>query len=73
MVQIQLSEVDATFLCDQLKRHMSRLDDELVHTDKRSMQRDIAKEVDHLRAVLGQIEDGVVSRDLDLMRHTDAR
>jgi hypothetical protein len=73
MVQIQLSEIDATFLCEQLKRHVTRLDDELVHTDKRSMQRDIAKDVDHLREVLSQIEAVTVSRDLDLMRHVAAR
>ncbi|MBX3265035.1 MAG: hypothetical protein KIS78_17920 [Labilithrix sp.] len=56
MITLQLSLDDARFLCGQLERQLARVDDELVHTDKREMQRELARDVARLRAVLRQLE-----------------
>ncbi|MBX3199553.1 MAG: hypothetical protein KF850_36525 [Labilithrix sp.] len=70
MITLQLSLDDARFLCGQLGRHLERVDDELVHTDKREMQRELARDVARLRAVLRQLES--VTRDVSGSRSVDA-
>jgi hypothetical protein len=55
MLTLQLTPDDARFLCEQLERQLAHIDHELVHTDNRQMQRDLAHDVDRLRAVLGQL------------------
>lgn len=55
MITLQLSQDDARFLRGQLERQLAHVDDELVHTDKREMQRELARDVARLRAVLAQL------------------
>lgn len=55
MITLQLSHDAARFLCAQLERQLAHLDDELVHTDNRQMQRELAREVERLRGMLGQL------------------
>ncbi|HVH46385.1 MAG TPA: hypothetical protein VM925_28785, partial [Labilithrix sp.] len=55
MITLQLTQDDARFLCTQLERQLAHIDDELVHTDKREMQRELARDVARLRSVLGQL------------------
>jgi hypothetical protein len=56
MVTLFLSEADARFLGEQLGRQADHLENELVHTDKREMQRELAQEVERLRGILAKIE-----------------
>ena len=56
MVTLQLNQDDARFLCGQLERQLAHVDDELVHTDRREMQRELARDAARLRAVLQQLE-----------------
>jgi len=55
MITLQLTHDDARFLCAQLERQLAHIDDELVHTDNRQMQRELARDVDRLRMVLGRL------------------
>jgi hypothetical protein len=55
MIILQLSQDDARFLCGQLERQLAHIDDELVHTDKRQMQRELARDVARLRGFLTQL------------------
>ncbi|MDB4958598.1 MAG: hypothetical protein JWO36_6167 [Myxococcales bacterium] len=48
-MRVELTKSDAMFLRDQLARHLERLEDELVHTDKRPMQRSLAADAGRLR------------------------
>jgi hypothetical protein len=47
----ELSKEEAKFLDAHLVRHIESVEDELVHTDKRQMQSELAREVDALRAI----------------------
>ena len=48
-MQLELSKDEALFLKVQLNRHLGELDDELIHTDKRLLQRELAKDAERLR------------------------
>lgn len=50
-----LSTEDAGFLREQLQSQIAHLDDELVHTDKRRMQRALARDIERLRAIAERI------------------
>jgi hypothetical protein len=54
-MQIDLSIEDARFLHQQLTRHIEEMETEIVHTDKRDMQREIAADARRLRAILARI------------------
>jgi hypothetical protein len=54
-MQIDLSIEDARFLHQQLTRHIEEMESELVHTDKRDMQREIAADAKRLREILARI------------------
>jgi len=54
-MQIELSQDDMRFLHQQLARHLEELEGELVHTDKRDLQRAIAADTERLRALLARI------------------
>ncbi len=51
MITLELTHEDAKFLDDQLRRQLERVEDELVHTDKRAMQADIARDLEHLARI----------------------
>lgn len=57
-MQIDLSPDDARFLHQVLARHLQEMENELVHTDKREMQREIAADTRRLRELLGRIPTG---------------
>lgn len=44
----ELSKQEATFLHAQLARHVVRVEDELVHTDKHELQRLLARDLEQL-------------------------
>ncbi len=48
-VTLDLSPEDVRFLADHLGRYMASLDDELVHSDKREIQHELATELERLR------------------------
>lgn len=50
-MQLQLSATEAAFLTQQLNRHIEAMDAELVHTDKRQLQRELASEVAKLKEI----------------------
>ena len=57
MAQIfELSRDDARFLAVHLARYIASLDDELVHSDSRAIQHELAAEVDRLRRIRAVIE-----------------
>ena len=51
-MQVQLTPQEATFLRDHLARHLKALEDELVHTEKRDLQRSLAEETQRLRVLI---------------------
>jgi hypothetical protein len=54
-MQIDLSIEDARFLHQLLARHLEEMENELVHTDKRAMQREIAADAKRLRELLARL------------------
>jgi hypothetical protein len=56
MITIRLSDADAAFLRDQLVSQAQHVETELVHTDARDLQRSLAHDLEHLRALLEQLE-----------------
>lgn len=57
MYTLTLSDDDARFLLDQLSRHAIRLEGELIHTDARAMQRELAAELSRLN----QLRDAIAA------------
>jgi hypothetical protein len=55
IMQIDLSNDDARFLHEQMARHLEELESELVHTDKRDLQRAIAADAERLRSLLARL------------------
>lgn len=55
MISFDLTEEDATFLREQLAIRARAAENELVHTDKRSLQADLARDL----ARLEQLRDRV--------------
>ena len=51
MISFELEDDDASFLLDQLAIHHDRVENELVHTDKHSMQRELAEDLRRLDAL----------------------
>jgi hypothetical protein len=54
-MKLELSIEDARFLEGQLSRHLAELDEELVHTEKRSLQAALADDADRLRRIVGKL------------------
>lgn len=50
-MQLDLSPEEARFLKEHLTAHIAQVESELVHTDKREMQRLLAADIDHLRRI----------------------
>ncbi len=48
MINLDLTQNDAVFLQDQLAKRARQMENELVHTDKRSMQADLARDLEQL-------------------------
>lgn len=59
-MRLELTVDDAKILHHLLLAQLDRIEDELVHTDKRSMQREIAGDATRLRALIDRLNlDGV--------------
>lgn len=56
-MQLDLSPEEARFLKEHLTAHIAQVDNELVHTDKREMQRALASDIDHLRRIERRLSD----------------
>ena len=54
-VTLALSSDDARFLREHLQRHIGEVDDELIHTDSRTMQHALAEDVARLRRIETQL------------------
>ena len=54
-MQITLSSEESHLLLRHLSQHIEQLDNELVHTDKRELQRALSNEVDSLRHLVDRI------------------
>lgn len=51
---IELEPQDAKFLREHLDARLRAVEDELVHTDRREMQRALAADANRLRALIGR-------------------
>ena len=51
-MRLELSPDEARFLHEQLVRQLQWIEDELVHTDKRDLQREIAADAQRLRELI---------------------
>jgi hypothetical protein len=54
-MRVVLSPDDARFLRAQLTAHLQEIEGELVHTDARSMQREIADDARRLRELIDRL------------------
>jgi hypothetical protein len=48
---LELTPEEAAFLREHLAKHVAQVENELVHTDKRELQRALARDVDRLRGI----------------------
>ncbi len=55
-MQLELTEEEARMLALHLERHIKRVDDELVRTDSRQMQRELAHDERRLLGILERLE-----------------
>lgn len=53
MITMTLSEEDASFLLTEITRRAQDIEQELVHTDAREMQRDLAAELEKIERIRG--------------------
>lgn len=61
MISLQLAPDEAAFLEAQLQRHVEHVENELVHTDHRRMQRELASDLAKVRELLERL--GRASRE----------
>jgi hypothetical protein len=55
-MQLELSTEEAHFLKAQLARHLTEVEDELVHTDVRALQADLNRDLERLRVIQARLE-----------------
>lgn len=55
MINIELTIDDAAFLAENLTQHLRHVNNELVHTDKRSLQADLARDVENLERLRDRV------------------
>ena len=56
MIVLQLSHDEAVFIAHQLRHHLQTVESELVHTDARRMQHELAEDLERLRALETRLE-----------------
>jgi hypothetical protein len=54
-MQLALTTDEARLLLGHLTQHIAHMDSELVHTDKRELQRDLARELGDVRALTDRL------------------
>jgi hypothetical protein len=55
-MKLDLTNMEARLLRDHVGQHLKEVDDELVRTDKRDLQHQLAREENKLRAILNRLE-----------------
>jgi len=60
-VTLDLSLDEARFLGEQLARQLQEVDDELVHTSSRPMQRGLAADSERLRQISQRLEAAIAA------------
>lgn len=55
MITLEFTNDDAAFLAEHLTQHLRHVEQELVHTDKRSLQADLARDVEQLERVRDRV------------------
>jgi len=63
MIALQVTHDEAAFLAEQLRRHAQTVENELVHTDKHSMQHELARDLERLRLVSDRL-DVLISQEM---------
>lgn len=56
-MQLDLSREEAVFLSRHLNRHIEAVDAELIHTDKRQLQRELAVDVAKLKELQERLKE----------------
>lgn len=51
MITLQLTNDDAAFLQEQITSRVRQIENELVHTDKRALQAEIARDLERLERI----------------------
>ena len=54
-MKIEITDADAKMLHDLLAAQLRKIEDELVHTDQRGLQREIAGDADRVRALIQRL------------------
>ena len=62
-MQITFTSEETRLLIGHLNKQIEHMDDELVHTDKRELQRSLAAELEALRALAERIDAGASLAD----------
>ena len=65
-MRVELSLNDARHLYAHLKLRLVELDDELVHTDSRQLQHDLARDAERLRAIIDELNRRAAAQGFDL-------
>lgn len=55
MITLELTPDDGVFLAEQLKLQRRHIENELVHTDKRAMQADLARDLERLDRLCARV------------------
>ncbi len=55
-MQLEISLEEARFLKQQLRRHLSEMENELVHTDKHELQHALAQDLERMRKLELRLE-----------------
>ena len=63
MITLELTKEDATFLENQLASRTQQVENELVHTDKRQMQADIARDLKRLEQLCERLKRALALED----------
>ncbi|HET9992745.1 MAG TPA: hypothetical protein VFQ65_29625 [Kofleriaceae bacterium] len=58
---IEITEIDAQLLRQLLAAQLQKIEDELVHTDQRGMQREIAGDAERVRTLIHRLGFGQAS------------
>lgn len=66
MITLTLSKSDATFLATQLAERARHVENELVHTDKRALQADIARDLERIEGIRDRLTHALSLEELGI-------
>jgi len=55
MITLELTPDDGAFLAEQLKSQRRHIENELVHTDKRQMQAELARDLERINRLCDRV------------------